>query len=214
MNPGKGMVIFGCGGHARSIAAVAVSVGFTSLLFVDESAREGENILGFAVRRELGDAVPEGWSCMPGTGDNLQRQRQVQWMQSVGWPVATLISGSATVDTGAEIAPACFVGHHAHVGPLARIGTGCIINTAAIVEHECVVGNYTHVSVNAVLAGRSKLGNFVFLGTGATVIDGVSVADRITVGAGAVVVESFSEPGTYVGCPAQRISVTSGDEAP
>jgi acetyltransferase-like isoleucine patch superfamily enzyme len=72
------------------------------------------------------------------------------------------------------------------------------------------VGDFCHVSVNAVVAGRSQLGDFVFLGAGATVIDGVSIRDRITVGAGATVVGCLEEAGTYVGCPARRISRQHG----
>ena len=205
MNPQKGLVIFGFGGHARSVAAVALANGVGSLLFVDENAKESETFLGFPVTRKFDGTLSDGWSCMPATGDNLQRKKQFDLAHSAGWPIAKIIAKDATVDVDTKIAPGCFVGHHAHVGPSAQVGKGCIINTGAIVEHESVVGNFSHVSVNAVVAGRCHLGDFVFLGAGATVIDGVSVGDGITIGAGAAVVESLAGPGTYAGCPARRL---------
>jgi sugar O-acyltransferase (sialic acid O-acetyltransferase NeuD family) len=206
MNINKGLVILGFGGHARSVADVALSVGFNSLLFVDKNAKDGETFLGFTVRKEIYGAIPQGWECMPATGDNRLRQEQVLFVQSAGWPLATLVSGTATIGAGAEISPGCFVGRHAHIGPMAKVGAGCIINTGAVVEHECIVEDYTHVSVNSTLAGRSHLGKFVFLGTGATVIDGISIVDNVTIGAGGVVVESIGSPGTYVGVPAKKIA--------
>jgi sugar O-acyltransferase (sialic acid O-acetyltransferase NeuD family) len=206
MNGDGGLLILGFGGHARSVAAVAIANGVQSLLFVDENAGADESFLGFPVRRELLDRLPPGWSCIPGVGDNAKRKQQVEFALTAGWDLANVISNHATVDVNASISPACFVGHHAHIGPLARIGTGCIINTGAIVEHESEVGDFTHISVNSVVAGRSRVGSFVFLGTGATVIDGVRVGDKITIGAGAAVVESLSAPGTYVGCPARPLS--------
>ena len=205
MNSEKGLVIFGFGGHARSVAAVALANDVGSLLFVDENAKDGETFLGFPVTRKFDGTISEGWSCMPATGDNLQRQKQFDLAHSAGWPIAKVVAKDATIDVDAQIALGCFVGHHAHVGPSAQVGKGCIINTGAMIEHEFVVGDFSHVSVNAVVAGRSHLGNFVFLGAGATVIDGISIGDRITIGAGATVVKSLTEPGTYVGCPARQV---------
>nr|WP_166354517.1 hypothetical protein [Bradyrhizobium barranii] len=90
-----------------------------------------------------------------------------------------------------------------HVGPRATIGQSCILNTGCIVEHDCVVGDFSHVSVNATLAGRSRLGSFVFLGAGATIIGRCSVPDGTVCGAGAVVTRSLAVSGTYVGVPAR-----------
>jgi UDP-N-acetylbacillosamine N-acetyltransferase len=206
MNSEKGLVILGFGGHARSVAAVALANGVGSLVFVDENAKDNETFLNFPVTREFVGAIPEGWSCIPAVGDNLKRQKQYEFAQSAGWALAKVIANDATIDADAKVAAGCFVGHHAHIGPSARIGKGTIINTGAIVEHESAVGDFSHVSVNAVVAGRSKLGSFVFLGAGATVIDSVSVGDNITIGAGAAVVKSLRLRGTYVGCPVRQVA--------
>lgn len=202
----EGLLILGFGGHARSVADVALSAGFRSLLFVEPNAQEGEHFVGHPVQRELPHRLPEGWSCFPAAGDNHRRQMQVTTIQSAGWPLATVISPSATIGAGAFVSPGTFVGHHAHIGPMARAGLASIVNTGAIIEHECVIGDYVHVSVHATTAGRSRLGDYVFLGAGATVIDGVSIASHVTVGAGGVVIASIDSPGTYVGVPVRRIT--------
>jgi len=201
----NGLLILGFGGHARSIADVALAIGFQSLLFIDENARENEQFLNFPVQRELNGELLEGWYCMPASGNNRKREQQIQLAQLAGWPLATLISPYATVGFGAVVSQGCFVGHHAHIGPMTQVGTGCIINTGAIIDHECVIGDYVSVSPNVSVAGRSKLGDYVFLGAGVTVIENIMIGNNITVGAGGVVISSLNNPGTYVGVPVRII---------
>jgi UDP-N-acetylbacillosamine N-acetyltransferase len=201
----EGLLILGFGGHARSVAGVALDAGVRSLRFVDRNARDGETFLGFPVEKQYSGPLPAGWSALAASGDNHQRQQQIQDILDAGWTLETLISPCATISVGSTIAPGCFIAHHAHIGPMATIGQGCIINTGAVVEHDCTVGDYTHVSVNSTVAGRSKLGDFVFLGTGATVIDSVTIGDEITIGAGGVVIRALSQPGTYVGVPVRSL---------
>jgi len=204
----KGLLILGFGGHARSVADVALSAGAEQLLFVDEQARVGEEFLGFSVLREFSGPLPKGWACLSATGNNQKRKRQLEQAVSAGWPLTSVLSPRATIGVGASISPGCFVAHHAHIGPMAKVGVGCIINTGAIIDHECVVGDYAHISINASLAGRCSIGNFVFLGAGSAVIDGIAIADGVTIGAGGVVIKNIDQPGTYVGIPVKMISKT------
>ncbi len=198
------LVLLGFGGHARSVADVGLTAGYTQLWFVDDNAAEGERFLEFPVQktmpRDTGNCV-----YMPCAGDNRRREAQIRDLIQANLPLATIISPTATIGHGSAIGPGCFIGHHAHIGPLAKLGKGCIINTGGIVEHDCTTGDCVHVSVNSILAGRSSLGDRVFLGAGAVVIDGISVTNDVTIGAGGVVAESIELPGIYAGVPARKI---------
>lgn len=205
MNLCSGLVILGFGGHARSVADVALDSGIQQLCFVDENARPNERFLTFAVQREWPDNLPEGWAVIAASGDGVRREAQGAEVLARGWALATVVAKSATLCIGVQVGEGSFVGRHAHIGPMAKVGQGCIINTAAIIEHESVVGDFTHVSVNTTVAGRSTIGSHCFIGAGATVVDGVAVADSITVGAGACVTRSLDTPGTYVGVPARPV---------
>lgn len=198
------LFIFGFGGHARSVADVALSCGFTTLVFYDVNARVGENFLGYEVLGHLPDDLVG--LCVSASGDADTRKTHMAEAMRRGWEVATLISPLASVGPGSSIGKGTVVGHHAHIGPMANIGAGCIINTGAIVEHESVVGDYTHVSVNSTIAGRCTVGRNVFIGAGATIIDKISVCDDVVIGAGCVVTSSIFEIGTYVGVPARYVS--------
>jgi UDP-N-acetylbacillosamine N-acetyltransferase len=199
-----GLIVFGFGGHARSVADIALASGIRHLVFVDEAVRPDETLLGFPAMTAFEEPLPEGWQAFPAAGDNRARFSQVRAIQARSWPLATLISPSATIGVAAQVAPGSFIGHHAHVGPLSTIGTACIINTGAIIDHESQIGDYTHISVNSSVAGRCRIGSFVFLGTGSVVIDQISVTDSVRVGAGGVVIKALVEPGTYVGVPVQK----------
>ena len=200
-----GLLILGFGGHARSVANVALSMGYRELLFVDDNAKPNESFLGYPVCNEFTDKLPANWACMPAAGDNRRRQLQIEYAATHGWNIAMLIAPSAHVGIGAVIEKGTLVAHHAYVGPMAAIGTGCIVNTGAVIEHECAVDDFSHVSVNASIAGRSRLGRYGFIGVGSTVIDGITLGDDITVGAGAVVTKSTNKPGTYIGVPAKLL---------
>jgi sugar O-acyltransferase (sialic acid O-acetyltransferase NeuD family) len=208
MPSSPGLLILGCGGHARSVADVALAAGYRRLVFIDDNARPGEQVLGHPVQRELPPTLPDGWEWIAATGDNRLRQHQLVAAGERDWlagSLATLIAPTATIGAGARIGAGSFIAHHAHIGPLATVGAGVIVNTGAIVEHDCVVGDCAHVSVNATVAGRSRVGARCFICAGSTVIDGIVVGDDITLGAGAVAIGSLNTVGTYVGIPARRL---------
>lgn len=202
----RGLLIFGFGGHARSVADVAFACGVRELCFVDDNARDGECFMGFPVVKQRDGGLPEGWQAFSATGDNERRQQQCKYIQARGWPLATLIAPSATIGIGSLVAVGCLIAQQAHIGPMASVGVGCIVNTGAVVEHECIIGDYSHISVNATVAGRSTTGRLVMVGAGATVIDGVELAGNVTIGAGSVVLHSFGQAGVYVGVPAREVN--------
>ncbi|MCG9082779.1 NeuD/PglB/VioB family sugar acetyltransferase [Laribacter hongkongensis] len=205
MMESKKLLILGFGGHARSVADVALACGYGELVFVDKQARDGENFLGHPVITDIDPYVGQDWVIFPAAGDNRQREMQCAIARELGFSLTTLLSPKASIGAGASISAGGFVGHHAHVGPMARLGRACIINTGAIVEHECQVGDFCHVSVNAAIAGRSRLGDYSMLGAGATIIDQVLVCNDVVVGAGAVVNRTIEIPGTYVGVPVRHL---------
>lgn len=199
----KGLLILGFGGHARSVADIALACGIQQLRFVDFNARPGESFLNFPVLNAWQTPLPEDWQVFPAAGDNVRRHQQCEETLRQGWPLAILVAPTATRGVGSHIAPGTLLAHHAHVGPMASIGMGCIINTSAIVEHEATIGNCSHISIGARVAGRSKIGSGVFIGAGATVIDGIHVADNVTLGAGGCAVHHLNQGGVYIGVPAK-----------
>jgi UDP-N-acetylbacillosamine N-acetyltransferase len=202
----RGLIVLGCGGHARSVADIALDAGVESLLFVDASAGDDESIAGFPVARAWPQSIGEGWAAMPASGAAQSRRAAVDAIRERGVTLATLISRRAYVGRSAIVGPGTLVAHGAHVGPFARIGEGVILNTSSLVDHESVVGDYTHVAVHATIAGRCRVGSDAMIGAGAVLIDNVAIGDGVTIGAGGVVVADLSARGVYVGVPVRALS--------
>lgn len=194
------LIIYGCGGHARSVVDVLVcDRPDISICLVDEHAAVDEIIAGFPVVR----GGVSGSGCFIAIGDNHQRAALLKNCPEQN--LVSIISSKSHVGKAAQIARGSFVGNFAHVGPEVVVGKGTIVNTGAVVEHETLIGALCHIGPNASISGRCKIGDLVFIGAGATVIDSTSICSEVIIGAGSVVVQSITEPGTYVGCPARRI---------
>ncbi|CAN5305294.1 acetyltransferase [soil metagenome] len=211
--PDKIFIIYGCGGHSRSVADVALANGYTQLYFIDPQAQVGETIFGQPVLAQLSEMQLSNhlYHTIIALGNNFNRAKKFDELKISKIPqsIITLISSRAYVGKGAQISMGTFVAHGAHVGPLSYIAENSIINTNCLIEHEVTIGSHTHISINSTVAGRCKIGNFVMLGAGATVIDGIEICDQVVIGAGATVVEDIVEPGTYVGVPAKKLQVKS-----
>ena len=195
------VLIFGCGGHSRSVADVILAISPTiQLYFVDENAEKAEKIFNFDVLNKR----PSGsWPCFVAIGDNEKRREKTIELGEEN--LVSVVSGISYVSNRSTFGAGCFIGNFSHLGPDVVIGLNTIINTAAILEHEVKVGKYCHIGPNATVSGRCTIGDSVFVGVGATVKDSVSICSNVIIGAGAVVIKAITEPGTYIGCPARKI---------
>lgn len=204
----KSLIIIGCGGHAKSVSDVALSSGYTHLIFIDKNAKLDEKIYDFPVFSDL--VIPETSSSPPlchiGLGDLTKKRELFLKLQSENnLKFEPIISTSAYIGRDSNINDGVFIGHGAHIGPLVTIGKNSIINTHSVIEHEVTVGNHCHISVNSTVAGTCKIGDSVFVGAGATIIDKLKICSNVIIGANAVVVKDIVCPGVYVGNPAQLL---------
>jgi UDP-N-acetylbacillosamine N-acetyltransferase len=95
-----GLIILGFGGHARAVGAVALACGVKKLVFVEVSAREGENFFGHPVQAMWPDRLPTDWASMPASGTSPAREAQASAITARGWRLARLIGSSATISQG------------------------------------------------------------------------------------------------------------------
>jgi UDP-N-acetylbacillosamine N-acetyltransferase len=194
------VIIFGCGGHARSVLDVLfIAMPQVSIRLIDPNAEPREIVMGCSVLRHL-DVLDA--SCFFAIGRSDLRQTLFQ--QYKGASLISILSPKAHIGYASSIGEGVFVGHGAHVGPEVKIGLCSIVNTGAIVEHEVVIGEFSHIAPGCTIAGRCKIGSRTMVGAGSVVRDGIEIGSDITVGAGAVVVANLFEPGVYVGCPAKK----------
>lgn len=195
------IVIFGCGGHSRSVVSVLLACDpRAKLLFVDSNAKLNEKLYGFDVVLET---FLQDEKCFFAIGDNAARKAKYDLIGTSN--LISILSTQASIGFQARIGKGVFIGNFCHIGPEAAIGDNTIINNGAVVEHEVTIGQHAHIGPNATISGRSHIGDLVFIGVGATVKDSIKICSGVIVGAGAVVVKDITEPGIYVGCPAVKM---------
>ena len=201
----ESVILIGASGHGKIIADIVLAAGDRVLGFLDDGA-DGGTFCGFPI---LGKSA--NYDSFLDTrfvisiGNAEVRKRIANTMTGARW--YTAIHPHAVVSPmDTEVQEGTVIMANAVINPGARIGKHCIINTGAIVEHDNVVEDFAHISVGAKLAGTVHIGNGTWVGVGAVVSNNLSICGGCMIGAGAVVVRNITEPGTYVGVPARRIS--------
>ncbi|MCS6267370.1 MAG: NeuD/PglB/VioB family sugar acetyltransferase [Vampirovibrio sp.] len=193
------LVLLGCGGHARSVADVALfNDPNLTLVFVDENAREGETIWRFPVVKTL----PQGNLPIHFAVGSNEGRKKLYTTQ----PPVSILSKKAHFGKNSSLGEGCFVAHQAYLGPDVQVGEVTILNTACVVEHEVSIGSFCHIAPNSTICGRVTIGDCVWVGVGAIVKEGLTICSNVTLGAGAVVVKNITEAGVYVGVPAKKLS--------
>lgn len=199
-------VIYGCGGHARSIInAIHRKEKEKEIILVDDNAMPEEKIMGCSVIKHYQLTGQE--KLIVAIGNNKIRKMKYEEICNMNHfknCFTNVISETAVVSAGVRMGNGIFIGENAFVGPEAVVGNDSIINTGSIVEHETNIGAHVHIAPNATVCGRCRIGNGVLIGAGSTIIDNISIADNTIIGAGTVVINNILISGTYVGIPAKK----------
>ncbi len=198
-------VIFGCGGHARSVLGTIQEKQIEKQVYlVDENAEENEIIMGCQVLRTV--ELSESDLYIVAIGDNQKRKKQFNRLAEIGkGNLYNVISSFSTIKNHVVLGKGVFISGNSYIGPEAQIGDNVIINTGSIIEHEVTIGQHTHIAPHATVCGRTLIGEECFIGAGTTIIDHIQITDRVIVGAGSVVIKDIIFPGVYAGNPVRKI---------
>jgi sugar O-acyltransferase (sialic acid O-acetyltransferase NeuD family) len=208
----KDIVVIGGGGHAKVVISILRKLnqfrvlGYTdrkdngALLEVPYLGDDSELTELTISRRTLGAVIGVGQ-----LGLGQARCKLWERVSAAGLSFPVIISPSAIVNEGVELAEAAVVMDRAVINSGAVVGTGSIVNTGAIVEHDTVLSDWVHIAPGATISGGTRIGSRCTVGAGAVVIEGKTIAGDCIIGAGAVVTRDIVEAGVYVGCPARRI---------
>lgn len=189
------LIIFGAGGHGRSLAALVQKMGGLDLLgFVDDGVPAGAEILGLPVlggRDSLAGLVKDG-ICLAingvgGIGDLNARLSVFDLLRQAGFRFPPAIHPTAFIEDSAVLGDGIQVFPLAYVGTEVSAGFGTIINTGAIVSHDCQLGDTVNLSPGATLAGGVTVGAGTLIGMRATVNLGVQIGAYALIGNGATV---------------------------
>jgi sugar O-acyltransferase (sialic acid O-acetyltransferase NeuD family) len=203
----ESLFVIGAGGHAKSIAEVAIAAGFSIKAFVSYEAEESE-FMGVRVINSLPeDIAVRAESIAIGIGANYLREKVLLELQEScelsRFPAlvhpSAIIASSARIDLGSTIH------QNSVVGPSTRIGKFCTVNTSATVDHDCVMRDFSSMGPGAHTGGGVTIGNRAHISIGAIAIHGIDIGSDSILGAGSCATESIPELTIAIGTPARAL---------
>ncbi len=201
------ILIIGGGGHARSVADIALEGGkFDIMGFID--CKRGD-VLGVPVignDDDLERLYDSGIkSAFVALGENKLRSKLFFKLRSIGFEFVNIISVNAHISKRAILGTGICVMAGAVVNVNTVIGDNSIINTNCSIDHDCHIGRDCHIAPGVSMSGTVTVGDGAHIGTGSNVIDGLSIGSWSYIGAGAAVVNDIPERALAYGVPARII---------
>lgn len=147
----------------------------------------------------------DGLAAVVSIADAAARKRYGALLDSLHFPLATLVFPTAVISEYAHVGAGCIVRHQAIVSPQVKLGRNCVISDNAYIGHDSVVGDHTYVSPGVNVNGSVTIGKACFIGTGAVIIPGRRIGDACTVGAAACVTKDVADGLTVAGVPARSL---------
>ena len=201
------LVIFGAGGHAVSVANVALSAGYTIKHFVDKY-KIGLNLLGISIIGDIAELADlEAYCFGIAVGDNAARERIYDELQTkhsnLNFP--SLVHASATISSFTSIGDGTVVMPKAVVGPNSKVGKFCLINTQSSIDHDCVMLDFSSLAPAAVTGGTVQIGLRSAVSIGATIKHGLKIGDDSVVGANSYLNKDLPNNQVAYGTPAQQV---------
>lgn len=197
------ILVYGAGGHGRSLVALLRELGTYQILgFLDDGYEIGESVFGLKIlggAEQLDAFAQDGLrmavNAVGGIGDLGVRLKVFDRLSKAGFFNPTVIHPTAFLEDGCELDDGVQVFPFAYVGTEVSVGYGTIINTGAIVSHNCKLGDYVNLSPGATLAGGVVVEEGALIGMRATVNLYVHIGRRARIGNGATVKGDVPEGG-------------------
>lgn len=214
------LLIIGAGGHAVSVANLALALGYRIRAFVD-AARAGQSLLGISIIadvRQLANVSEtdcQPLACAIAIGDNSVREQVYKKLNGVSPALyfPALIHPSAVISHASDIGAGSVCMPGAIVGPNSRIGRFCILNTRASIDHDCSMADFSSLAPAAVTGGRVAIGERSAICIGAIVRHGVSVGQDCVLGAASYLHHSLEDYWLAYGTPAKPVRIRTAGEA-
>jgi sugar O-acyltransferase (sialic acid O-acetyltransferase NeuD family) len=201
------LVIFGAGGHAVSVANVALSAGYNVKHFVDKK-KIGLNLLGLSIIGNITDIDDLDIYCFGiAVGDNAVRERIYNELKAKysNLKFPPLIHSSATVSSFTTIEEGTVVMPKAVIGPNSKVGKFCLLNTQSSIDHDCVMLDFSSLAPAAVTGGTVQIGLRSAVSIGAKINHGLKIGDDSVVGANSYLNKDLPNNLVAYGTPAKHV---------
>jgi sugar O-acyltransferase (sialic acid O-acetyltransferase NeuD family) len=208
------IVIIGAGGHATSVANVAVSAGYKVKYFVDPK-KKGQIFLGTTILGDIAELTDlKNYSFCIAIGDNAIRERIYEEFlkQNLRLNFPCLVHPSAVISCFTEMGAGSIIMPNAVLGPNSKLGIFCILNTSASLDHDCVMSNFSSLAPSAVAGGGVKIGLRTNIAIGAVIKHNVTIGNDSIVGANSYLNKDLPSNNIAYGNPSKIVRARSYGE--
>lgn len=182
-------IIFGAGGHAKSILQLIREAGYSVAGVVDSKRAKGSIFLSaFPVLGTEADlkairasGIAIAFVGVGGATGNAIRAKIFSQLKEAGFIMPPLVSRMANFDPTSHLGEASYVFPGATVGADCVVGRDVIVNQGSIVSHDCRIGDHAHLAPGAILASTVTVGSASTIGMAATVMNNVTVGADVLV---------------------------------
>jgi sugar O-acyltransferase (sialic acid O-acetyltransferase NeuD family) len=201
------LIIFGAGGHAVSVASVALASGYEIAVFVDAN-KSGSNLFNYPVAcsvKLLGD--PREHVFAIAIGDNFLRNQFFSDLsnQDPELVFPPLIHPTAVVSSFSSIGSGSILMPLSLVGPNTHIQKFCILNSASCIDHDGKMSDFSSLAPGATLGGSVVVGARSAISIGAVVKHGIKIGADVVLGANSYLNSDLDEACVAYGSPAKSI---------
>jgi sugar O-acyltransferase (sialic acid O-acetyltransferase NeuD family) len=203
----KKLLIIGASGHGKVVADIAMKMNrWQHIAFLDDDetikSSMGLEVIG---KTDDGFQYIPNYDIFTAIGNNNNTRETIHnRLKVAGASIPILIHPQATISKEVEIGTGTVIMAGVVINCCTTIGEGCIINTAATIDHDNTIENFVHISPGVHTGGTVRIGQGTWLGIGSIVVNNLNITNNCIIGAGAVVINDITEPGTYIGIPAQK----------
>lgn len=201
----KPLVIIGAGGHAVSVASLAISLGFNPIMFVDSNSDRSE-IHGIPVQSNLDSiSTTTALSCVMGIGDNYSRHQAYMKLITThpNFDFPTLIHQQATIGSWSKIEQGCTIFAGARIGASCKIGAFAIMNTNASLDHDSYLAEFASLGPGVVTGGQVFIDAFSAVGIGSVIKHGLKIEEHSVIGSSSNVLKNIQSYSVVFGNPAE-----------
>lgn len=199
----KELVIYGAGGHAKSVVDSLDLSKYHIAYFIDNFKSGVFLDKPIVAASFLDKPEAKNYCYFVAIGDNKVRKAVFELIKNKGFELINIIDHTAIISKTAKIGVGCFFGKYSIANADSKIGDNVIINTRALVEHECVVENNIHISTNSVLNGGVIVEEGAFVGSCTVVNELKRIGKWSVVGSGSVVISDVTPGTVFAGVPAK-----------
>ena len=201
------IIIVGAGGHAVSIADLALSAGFCPLAFVDAKSDRSE-IHGIPVLLNF-DSISNSSSvsCVIAIGDNYQRLGIVDAIKKNHplYEFPSLVHSSASIGSWTSVGEGSLIFAGSRVGANCQIGEFSILNTNASLDHDSTLDAFASLAPGVTTGGGVSVGVCSAVGLGSIIKHRVTIGAHAVIGSASNVLKDVEDSVVVFGNPAEKI---------